>query len=290
MSNQLDGYCKLCEASDSTLYLEKDGFQVFKCSTCSVVYLNLASDISGLADFYSDNYFQSGVDNRGYESYQDCEVYLTQSFKRRLKELTRYVPSGRVLDVGCSYGFFLDCLGENYESYGMDISEHAISIAQKKHGLNVKQGVLEKGTFPPKHFSLISMWDVIEHLPEPKRTLEILHANLKDDGVIVLVTGNVDSILAKVSGKKWHLYTLPEHLWFFSAETLSALLEKCGFKVIELKIEWSYYSILYILERLLKTVFNARSVVHNIPFQSLLRKLTVPCSLFDTMYVVAKKQ
>ena len=172
----------------------------------------------------------------------------------------------------------------------MDISEHAVEIAREKYGHNVKQGVLEEGTFPPSRFSLISMWDVIEHLPEPKRTLEVLHTNLKDDGVIVLVTGNVNSFLAKISGKRWHLYTLPEHLWFFSPETLSALLAECGFKILELRTEWSYYSMLYILERLLKTVFNARSMVQYIPFQPLLKKVVLPISLFDTMYVVARKQ
>ena len=83
MSNIISAYCNLCGASDSALYLEKGGFQLLKCSTCSVVYLKLAPDISGLTDFYSANYCQSGADNRGYESYQDCEVHLTMSFKRR---------------------------------------------------------------------------------------------------------------------------------------------------------------------------------------------------------------
>ena len=76
--------------------------------------------------------------------------------------------------------------------------------------------------------------------------LEILHSNMTDDGIIALTTGNVNSLLAKVCGQKWHLYTLPEHLWFFSPETLSALLAKCGFEVVELKTEWSYFSIHYI--------------------------------------------
>ena len=66
MENKLHEYCKFCGASDSPLYFEKDGFQLLKCSACSLVYLPLAADVKGLMDLYSANYFQSGADNRVY--------------------------------------------------------------------------------------------------------------------------------------------------------------------------------------------------------------------------------
>lgn len=283
-------HCPSCGRNSSTLHLEKDNFQILRCNSCSLVYLNHEPNNEWLANFYSSEYFEADSDDHGYESYQDCEKFLTLNFKRRIRQLIRYAPAGNVLDIGCGYGFFLNCLGDGHTGFGLDISEHAVRIARKQFGLNARAGPLEKNTFPPSFFSLITMWDVIEHLPDPKATFEILHTILKDDGVITLTTGNVDSLIAKISAKRWHLYSLPEHLWFFSPQTLTNLLDQTGFRVLELRNEWNYYSLDYIVERMLKTMFKTHSASHHIPFKLMLQRLVIPLSLYDITYLVCQKK
>jgi 2-polyprenyl-3-methyl-5-hydroxy-6-metoxy-1,4-benzoquinol methylase len=254
------------------------------------VYLDHDPDEGSLPRFYSQEYFESGADDRGYENYGGCERFLTMNFTRRIERLTRYVPGGPVLDVGCGYGYFLKCLGSQYKGVGIDISEHATRIAIEKYGLDAKTGVLTPSSFPPEHFSLVTMWDVIEHLPDPKRTLSAARDVLKPDGVLALTTGNVGSMTARLCRSKWHLYTLPDHLWFFSEKTIRSLLEETGFRVIELRTEWCYYSIDYLIERLFKTVFNNRDLARRAGAESIFGRWTIPFNLFDVMYVVCGKR
>jgi 2-polyprenyl-3-methyl-5-hydroxy-6-metoxy-1,4-benzoquinol methylase len=281
--------CALCGGSSLTVYLEKDKYQIRKCSACSLVYLNHEFKEGGLSEFYSVDYFQTGSDGRGYEDYEACERFLTLNFMRRIKRVSTYVTAGNVLDLGCGYGFFLRCLGENYEGVGLDVSNHAVRVAREKYGVNAQAGLLERNSFPPNYFSLITLWDVLEHLPDPKETFEILRSIMKDDGVMVLTTGNVDSIAAKLWGKRWHLYTVPEHLWFFSPHTLANLLNQTGFRVVEMHSDWCFYSIDYLIERLLKTLFEARWAVSLIPFKTAAKKILIPFSLFDITYCLCRK-
>lgn len=282
--------CKICGGQDASPFIEKDGFRILKCDSCSVVFLDYDPDDDSLSRFYSHEYFESGPDRRGYESYEECESFLTTNFRRRAERLGRYASGGPVLDLGCGYGYFLRCLGAQYEGVGIDISEHAVQTARERYGLDARAGVLNETSFPAGHFSLVTMWDVIEHLPDPKRTLGIVRTVLKDDGVLALTTGNVGSLVARLCGARWHLFTLPDHLWFFSERTLRALLEKTGFRVIELRAEWCHYSMGYLVERLSKTLFDTRGPARRGRGMSWLDRWEIPVNLFDIMYVVCRRR
>jgi 2-polyprenyl-3-methyl-5-hydroxy-6-metoxy-1,4-benzoquinol methylase len=270
--------------------MEKDGFQILRCRACALVFLGHDTDLNSLKKFYSKDYFQAGPDHRGYENYKDCEKFLTTNYKRRIRHLNRFVQGGNVLDVGCGYGFFLACLDHSFAGVGLDISEHAIEIARTTYGIDARTGPLTSSMFPADHFSLITMWDVIEHLSDPTVTLEIIHTILKNDGILALTTGNVDSMTARLTGRRWHLYTVPDHLSFFSRNTLRHLLEQTGFRVIEMRSEWSYYSIDYLIERISKTLFRSRIITRNVPLKPMLARVIIPFTLFDVMYVVCQKR
>ena len=116
-----------------------------------------------------------------------------------------------------------------------------------------------------------------------------MHSNLKEGGILALSTGNVESLVAKISREKWHFYNLPEHLWLFSPQTITRLLEENGFRVIELRNEWNYYSIDYIVERILKSLFKMNVLSRKIPFKKILQKIPLPVTLFDYMIVICQK-
>jgi len=283
-------HCPICDAKNCNLFIEIDNFPILKCNSCNIVYLNKNISNDSIGELYTTEYFEGGPEGRGYECYQNCEKFLTLNFRRRIKELSQYVNRGNVLDVGCGYGFFLKCLDKRYKGFGIDISEHAIHIARENYNLNVRLGSIDWNTFPPNTFSLITMWDVIEHLPDPKLSLEILHSMLREDGMIAITTGNVKSYFAKICGKRWHLYSVPEHLWYFSPQSLTMLLEKTGFRIFNMRHEMCFYSLDYLVERLLKTIFKKDLPLFRAPFKSILGSFVIPFTLFDIMYVICKRK
>jgi SAM-dependent methyltransferase len=281
--------CALCGSKNSKLHLNKDGYNILQCKDCSFIFLDYEPDDFKQKEFYSIEYFKGLTDGRGYEDYESDKIFLKKNFRRRSKHLNKYVKSGNVLDLGCAYGFFLDVLGENFDRFGMDISEHALKVANAKFNINAKIGPLKANSYPNNFFSLITMWDVPEHLHNLKSDFKICHNILMESGILALQTGDVGSLFARICGKKWHLYTVPEHLWYFSFSTLEKLAHDSGFEVVEMKHEWNYYSLDYLIERFVKTVFEKRSIYLSLPFKSFLRKMTIPVMFLDEIGAVLRK-
>lgn len=281
--------CALCGSNNSRVYLNKDGYDILRCNDCSFTFLDYEPDIFKIQEFYSNEYFQGISDGRGYENYEFSEIFLKKNFKRRIKHLNKYVTSGNVLDLGCAYGFFLSLLGGNFKAFGMDISDYALTVAKEKYNINTKIGPLGKNSYQSNFFSLITMWDVLEHIYNLKNDLLICHDILKEKGILALQTGNIQSLFAKVCRTKWHLYTVPEHLWYFSFDTLKKLAKDTGFEIIEIKNDWNCYSLDYLIERFVKTIFENRSLYLHLPFKSALRKMTIPIMFFDEIDAVLRK-
>jgi hypothetical protein len=102
----------------------------------------------------------------------------------------------------------------------------------------------------------------------------------------VLSTGDVDSLVAKISGTRWHLYTLPEHLFFFSRPALRVLLEQHGLRVVRMRAHGARYPIGYLVERLRKTLLGKPQRRGHSPRWPGAR-LSVPVNLFDIVTVTA---
>ncbi len=127
-------------------------------------------------------------------------------------------------------------------------------------------------------FDAVTLWDVLEHLPEPHAALAEIARILRPGGRLVLTTGDVGSLAARLSGSRWHLYTIPEHLFFYTRKSLRLLLEAHGFRVESLRAEGSTYTLGYLMERLRKTLLRRSSPTRTRWPGSELR---VPVNLFD---------
>jgi SAM-dependent methyltransferase len=136
----------------------------------------------------------------------------------------------------------------------------------------------EATPFASETFDAVTLWDVLEHLPDPHAALAELSRVLRPGGRILLTTGDVGSLAARLSGARWHLYSLPEHLFFYSRRSLRLLLETHGFRVESLRAESSVYTLGYLVERLRKTIFRR-------PARASARwpgsDLRIPINLFD---------
>ena len=279
--------CILCRGSSFTLFQKKSAYNIIKCKNCSMVSLDYTLSIDAAKNLYSEPYYKNNEGawiTTGYPDYFAMEEAFKKTFSERLNRIVQISWGGRLLDVGCGPGFFLEVAKKHFDVTGVEVSDFAASYGSEHLNLRIFNQPIEVCDFANDEFDVITMWDTIEHLINPMETLQEVNRILKKGGLFVVQTGNVESVIAKIMGKRWHLYNVPEHLFFFSTETLKALLDKTGFSIRKVKTELSYYNAAYLLDRLARSVGCSKSYRKQ---EAFLSKLCVPLSLFDIITVYA---
>lgn len=223
--------CKLCSGNNTKFLFNKNNFQIRKCKDCSVVYTVIPESYN-LNDIYNEDYFQGGLKD-GYNDYKGSEKVLQSEFSRDVRLLTSYVKEqATLLEIGSAYGFFLDVANQKFLVDGLEIADEAVRFSRMR-GHKVYQGVLDKeAVIKLGSRDIICMFDVIEHLPDPVETFACLDKILSRDGFLLLTTGNTESLVAKVFGKRWRLMTPPQHTFFYSKKSLNYLLKKNNYEIV----------------------------------------------------------
>jgi len=206
--------------------------QILCCLKCGVEYLYPQLDDAELKKLYSENYYKAwGV--QGTQENESTKQMKIATFELRLSLIRNYVTAGKVLDVGCATGYFLEAAKEKgFQPYGVEFSEYSSRIAKDKFGAeNVFFGTLEQCSFPPKMFDVIAMSDLIEHVRIPAQTLSKAAELLKDDGVIMIMTPDTKTVSNNLMGRRWTHYKL-EHFFYFSHGSMSYLAGKCNLHIV----------------------------------------------------------
>ncbi len=230
--------CMLCGSRAYSVLHQKDRFKSVKCRVCSLVYITPRRTSKGILALYGESYWQSDrAKDYGYTDYlADSELYLN-TFHLRSRIIGRYKPvPGRILDVGCAAGFFLKVIEEKgWEGHGIEVSDPMARYAREQLGLsNVTTGdVSVMEGMEEKSFDVITFWDVVEHLEDPGPALRAAGKLLKDDGILIVETQNVESPFAYILGANWQHYKYDEHLYHFAPITLRRLLAGAGFHIVE---------------------------------------------------------
>jgi len=236
-------------------------------------------------DTYDSSYFDGSGESHGYSDYGGMESAFRASFRNRLQRIGLPARDARLLDVGAAYGYSVsEALALGWQASGLEVSAAAAREAGRNTGGRVAVGSSLAMPFDRDTFDLITLWDVLEHLPEPHQAIQELVRVLRPGGQLVLTTGDVGSLVARVSGARWHLYTLPEHLFFYTRRSLSILLEAHGLVVEEMRAEASWYSLGYLAERLRKTLLGHSGAGSRWPGA----RLQIPVNLFDIVTVSAR--
>ena len=169
---------------------------------------------------------------------------IRKTARKRLSRIEQYISPGTLLDIGCATGFFLDeAQKRGWKSKGIEISEFAASYAKTRLKLDIQQGDIQLIRLAPNSYNLITLWDVIEHLPDAVSVFTKLRNSLKKNGVLVFATPDVGSIPARLTKQRWIGYKLSdEHLAYFSKTTIEALLTKSGFSLDQFHHTGKYVS------------------------------------------------
>jgi len=233
--------CNLCKVSDEE-FLFFSPERIVRCRRCGLIYCNPRLDARSLECVYSKDYFvldeqDSGIDYKAYANYIGEEPVITRSMIKRIKKVERFAHAkGRMLDIGCAAGFSLIAARERgWEAEGIECSEFCVQYARSR-GLTVHRGSLYD--YPGRNESMdaITMWDYLEHSPDPLGDLKACCSLLRRGGVILLSIPNVDSWSYRLLGKKWIGFKNIEHLYFFSRDTMEKLARQAG-----LVMEYSFY-------------------------------------------------
>ncbi len=235
--------CNLCHSQQAApIYdlqdylLEKPAVRttLVKCQQCGLVYQNPRPTLQEIGAHYPPE----------YESYDDIDslkksplknMVIDYGLNKRCRFITRHKARGRLLDIGCASGTFLNAMKRlpGWDLHGVEISPHAARIASEKYGLNVFEGTLEDARYEADFFDAITLWDVLEHLHDPASSLQEIRRILKPDGILVFRVPNGSSWDASLFGKYWSGLDSPRHLYIFDKKSLPALLDKTGFKTLD---------------------------------------------------------
>jgi 2-polyprenyl-3-methyl-5-hydroxy-6-metoxy-1,4-benzoquinol methylase len=180
------------------------------------------------AHYQSMAYFE-GDEDQGYASYADVEKALRPHFQNRLHIINTYLPErGRLLDFGCAAGYFLQIAQhDGWSIAGVELSRTMAEQATRMLGVPVAATLDE---LPAGQFDAITLWEVIEHMPDPLDVLRQLRARLRPGGVLMLSTPNTGHWQAVRAPELWRSYRPPSHLIYFTATTLTETLQKAGFQ------------------------------------------------------------
>lgn len=284
--------CPICLNKKFNVLYKIDDYEILKCNICSLVLLDSDFEITDIKNFYKDNYFNRSDNKSGYLNYFGALGGLEKTFSKRLEEILKFKKAKSILDIGSGPGIFLKvCKNKGIEAQGVEISEEAVDYAKNVLNVSVTKSTLEE--FNPKEkFDLITAWDVIEHITDPNLFLQKVHKILNKNGCFIFSTGDINSIIAKISGKNWHLFTLPDHMFFYSKKSIKAILENNGFRVVKITYPFSWYSLSYLIERFLKKVLKLKNpnFVKSVSYFPPFERITVPFNLFDIMEVVTVRK
>lgn len=242
MHSSDDGYtredvtCLLCGLKDEQ-FLYHTPERIVRCRRCGLVYTNPRLDRESRARVYTEDYFVGegtgqGIDYKAYANYLAEEALIVKSMHRRLEIVERtFAARGRLLDVGCAAGFSLIAAGERgWAAEGIELAQFCTDYAHSR-GLQVHQGTLQNFAAADGTFDLVTMWDYLEHSPDPLADLQVCGELLRPGGVVALSIPNVDSWSFALFGQKWIGFKNIDHLYFFSRATLALLAERAGFRV-----------------------------------------------------------
>lgn len=223
--------CPACGGDEWRFDLVAGEHRLLRC-TCGLRTLDRAVDRdAALHD--NENMYGAEEYNAWYRTMQDR---LTERYRADLDEIESMTGGrGRILDVGCSYGWFLQtAASRGWETTGIEATD-ATARDAREAGLDVRTGTIEDAGLPEASYDVVCLWDVLEHVPAVDSFIGEIHRVLKPGGLLAVNSPNIDSVMARQAGADWSWLLLPHHVWQFTPGSMRATLQSRGFAVERLR-------------------------------------------------------
>ncbi len=214
------------------MLLKKQGFSIVKCANCGFVYVNPRVENKQLTSIYQHSYFKNK--DYGYVGYEQEKRLRVKNFEHWLNEAARFITPGKnilALDVGCAAGYCLDVMNnKGWITEGLELDEEMCESLQQG-GYKVYKSTLENFESDNK-YAVITLFDVIEHIPGIEAAFSRLRSLLEDDGIVIMVTPNYKSLQRKIFRQKWFQFKPIEHIQYFDKKTLKIFAAHNGLEMV----------------------------------------------------------
>lgn len=281
--------CPLCGAPGVS-WVRARGRELRRCTSCRFAWIpqGVARRSSGESIYESDEPIFA----------TERDYYLDQTAvdaaRDKVTWILRFVPAGRtLLDVGANYGYFLQQARGSFDAAGIEPSAAVVAWGRDHLGVNLHQGSIEADN--PAYidrFDVVTLFDVLEHLPDPRGALERCRRYLTRGGHLFITTPDTGALVARLLGNHWYYIDIVEHVSLFSTANLTKLLGECGYRLVERRTIGRSYRLSYIERRLrqLSRESTLLRVAHiaSLPLR-LAGRLRVPISAGDVMGLVAAR-
>lgn len=293
--------CYLCKSGNITIAFKKSGYNILKCKDCALHFLDFSLDYeSFIVDFYGAGYFQGDKQRSAYIDYEKESENVRAAARPVLKELFKDLKLRSIkqssdskfslLDIGCANGYLMEEAKQiGFNVYGIDVSDFAVEIAKKRFGNRVKCVSLAKFKGGSIRYDAAVMFDVFEHLQNPRENLKRLSGILANNGLLAIRTGDQGSLMAKIFGHRWHFYNPPQHLFFMKLSHIKFLLEEAGFICKKVKRIGKWFELRYILH-IARTSGESRvaDLLYKLLGNTPIGRIPIYLKLYDTILIIAQ--
>ena len=277
---------KYAENEDASIYQctssgHRTHGRILKCLHCGLVFNETRHDAKKLLDFYSnveDPTYLKNIDSR------------FKTFRYNFAKIKPRLPaSGKLLDIGSYCGISLKVAHENgFETLGVEPSKWAAGYSEEVMQERVFQGVLRDLPTEEGPFDVITMWDVMEHLPHPVEEMKRIHSRLKPGGVFAFSTLFIDNWYPKIMKERWPWY-MDMHLFYFTLDAMNQLLTKADLQLVHHQKYTHVITLEYFFFKLdALGVFGAKFLGDAIGKTSL-RNFMIPFSFGDIQLFICKR-
>ena len=230
--------CPICNSQKINSFLNcidytvsRETFNIVKCTSCEFKFTNPIPELTKLGNYYkSDEYISHSNTNKGFVNscYQIVRKY---TLIKKLKLISKFYKTGSILDIGCGTGEFLNtCKLAKWNVLGIEPDQDARRMAQNNFSIDVRPEE-ELRNLKDESFDVITMWHVLEHVPNLKERVKELKRLIKPKGIIIIAVPNCSSLDAKIYKEYWAAYDVPRHLYHFTPKDIELLMRGFDMKV-----------------------------------------------------------
>ena len=239
-----DTGCAICDGRQSEFVFAKGGFDFLRCGACGLVSISPIPSLAEIEAHHDQSYAEGG-----YATFAGADSIRRTIAESRLAAVKGLAPQGPWLDVGASTGAFVAAAAAaGQQAEGLEISTVAVEHARAQ-GLDVHQGAVEDFQ-PERGYALITAFDVVEHLAEPRAFVQRLGEWLLPGGALAITVPSIRSMAARILGRSWFYYAPPDHVHYFDPDTIRRLLEGSALKDVEVRPAFKPLTIDYAAEQL----------------------------------------
>jgi 2-polyprenyl-3-methyl-5-hydroxy-6-metoxy-1,4-benzoquinol methylase len=226
--------CQLCQNNSFSFYLSKDFFTLVKCLNCNLIYVNPTLEESKYIEIYQQQNYGHILENLTLKSHDYRRIRFGEE---RMDLISKFssLKSGKILDIGAGSGFLIEeAISRGWDGIGLELSKPACEFAVNR-GIPIVSCTLDEMDFKEDEFDVVTAFDVLEHIFEPRKFVRNIKRILKPYGTLMIYVPNMESASFHLMGDKAHFIWPTHHLTYFTPETISKFMKILDFEVLHVE-------------------------------------------------------